>query len=86
MTEQQMTRAERRRAAREKEWVGHDPEVHQSLDPLRQLQNHTAGCARCASGTVAQKGCPWLYEFAAKNPGFIADALGVMEGNGQPDV
>lgn len=80
-----MTRAERRRAEREREWVGHDPEEHQSLDPVRQLQNHTASCPRCSTGTVAQKGCPWLSRFAAKNPKFISETLGVMNGE-SPDV
>lgn len=75
-------RAARRREAREKEWVGHDPEVHQSLDPVGRLYRHTSTCKRCSTGTVATKGCPWLADFAAKNPEVIMQIMGVMDGDG----
>jgi hypothetical protein len=75
-------RAARRRAAREKDWVGHDPETHQSLDPMARLYRHTSSCVRCSTGTVASKGCPWLAEFAAKNPEVIMQIMGVMDGDG----
>lgn len=71
------SRAERRRAAREKQWEPHDPAQHQSLGTVsEQAARHIEKCARCASGAVATFGCPWLRKFFARNVDVLGDLLG----------
>lgn len=83
MTE--MTRAERRRAAREKEWVGFTPPETVTLAEVQsKLELHALSCKRCGSkGMSRNTECLWLERFFIKNEramtallvhnGFIAD-------------
>ncbi len=77
MTE--MTRAERRRAAREKEWVGFTPDNNTTLSKVNnQLQRHTLSCNRCSNKTAnGGKQCDWMLRFYYKNQLAMNALLGI---------
>lgn len=80
-----MTRAERRRAARETVWFGHDADQHQTLDPWRRLAIHTQDCRRCSDGSVETRGCAWLERFYQQNAKLVAEELGFDTHDVDPD-
>ncbi len=75
-----MTRAERRRAAREKEWSGFNPETDQTLPTIAQrINQHNLMCQRCRSGNVVKRGCPGLNKLYQKHAAEIRALLGIAE-------